>query len=469
MKENSLRDHLNDQLRKLGFGNKLDNAIDFYKNYPSDFFQLPVRERNDKESVDYLLYFKQKDIPGDYELMKYDVLLRMHPEIASLKINAIDVGKLDKSMKQVDWSIDHHSESIIEEMLQSKTGKQKLDQIDKIFIDVNNLHTSSEGNEIAEKLMFKYWSGGPYEPNQFSLQQLKQKYEYKLTIPSAIIISKDQAYEMVQTIAKRSNQTNLITQKTNVMNEQNFEYLKDNIKYMGFGEKLNEQLENNLKQGKDEFQLGFNTDMYFFNSYKASLERSNGEKMDQTFYLNKSKGVTAKEAYNLLEGRSVHKELLAKETQEPYKAWLQLDFKSMDKNNNHVVNQYHENYGFDLKAAFSKFSIADMNDPEKEKALIQSLQKGNVQAVTMEKDGIGTRMFIEANPQFKTVNVFDGQMKRVQKESLEQYKSVKQGGETSKEQKQEVKQDVSKNNKQAVSQKTEAPKIKSSKKKSVSM
>ncbi len=45
------------------------------------------------------------------------------------------------------------------------------------------------------------------------------------------------------------------------MNEKNFEYLKDNIKYMGFGEKLNDQLENNLNQGKDEFQLNFKTEI----------------------------------------------------------------------------------------------------------------------------------------------------------------------------------------------------------------
>ncbi|MEJ7676102.1 MAG: hypothetical protein WKF59_26220 [Chitinophagaceae bacterium] len=381
MKESSLYDHL----QKLGF-EKLDNAISFYKSYPSEFFQLPVRERNDKESVDYWLYFKQKDSPGNYELMKYDVMLRTHPDILYTTINGINVGRLDKSMKQVDWSIDHHSESIIEEMLQSKVGRQKLVLFDKIFIDVNNLHTSAEGKAIAEKLMFKYWSGGPYEPNQFSLQQLKQQYEYKLTIPSAIIITKEHAYELVETVAKRSiNQIKLITQKTNVMNEQNFEYLKDNIKYMGFGEKLNEQLENNLKLGKGEFQLDFktelnkkpfeatlnfrksdNTDRYFFNSYNASLQKSNGEKVDQLFYLNKGKGVTAKEAYNLLEGRSVLKELTNKDNV-PYKAWIQIDFQNKDKHNNNEIKQFHENYGFDLKAAVSKFPISDLNTAEKEK------------------------------------------------------------------------------------------------------
>ena len=39
-------------------------------------------------------------------------------------------------------------------------------------------------------------------------------------------------------------------QKVNIMNKQNFQYLKDNIKYMGFGENTSGALETNLKQGK---------------------------------------------------------------------------------------------------------------------------------------------------------------------------------------------------------------------------
>ena len=144
------------------------------------------------------------------------------------------------------------------------------------------------------------------------------------------------------------------------------------------------------------------TDMYFFNSYHASLQRSNSEKVDQTFYLNKGKGVTAKEAFNLLDGRAVHKELTNKENV-PYKAWLQLDFQKKDKTNNFEVKQFHENYGYDLKAAVSKYAVAELNTPEKEKPLMQSLQRGNVQSVTIEKDGSPQKMFIEANPQYKTV------------------------------------------------------------------
>lgn len=258
----------------------------------------------------------------------------------------------------------------------------------------------------------------------------------------------------------------LITNKNlSIMNEKNFDYLKDNLKYMGFGEKQHEALEANLKEGKEAFQLTFNadvnkkpfeavlqfrksdsSDMYFLNSYQATLERSNGEKKEQTFYLNKGKGVTAKEAYNLLEGRPVFKELINK-ANEPYKAWIQLDFENKDKHQNHEVKQFHENYGYDLKAAVSKFAVKELDGGENEKKLLHSLEKGNIQSVSIEKDGTAVKMFIEANPQYKTVTVYDEHLKRVQKEDLLQYQSVqhlnvKEMKQAAGQEKKEVKEDL---------------------------
>ena len=264
--------------------------------------------------------------------------------------------------------------------------------------------------------------------------------------------------------------------KTNFMNKENLQYLTDNIKYMGFGETLKAELERNLGEGKGEFQLHFkaeinkkpfeatlnfrksdSTDMYFFNNYHASLEKSNGEKNEQTFYLNKGKGVTAKESYNLLDGRAVHKDLTTKEGQ-PYKAWIQLDFENKDKNNNNEVRQFHENYGYDLKAAVEKFAVAEFNDPEKAKSLMQSLEKGNVQSVTIEKDGNSHKMFMEADPQFKKVTLYDSNMKMVAKESLEQYKSGIDKGSK------ELKQDQEHDKKKELKQEPKAEKAKQEKK-----
>ena len=99
------------------------------------------------------------------------------------------------------------------------------------------------------------------------------------------------------------------------------------------------------------------------------------------------------------------------------------------------------------------------------------MQKGNIQSVTIEKDGNSHKIFIEANPQFKSVTLYDGQMKRVQKEALEQYKSVSQsqGKEVKQEKKEELKPDVKKEAKQKIGDQPVGPKKKNSRKKGMSV
>ncbi len=268
------------------------------------------------------------------------------------------------------------------------------------------------------------------------------------------------------------------------MNTENLQYLADSVKYMGFGDKQNEALENHLKEGKESFQMVYtaeinkkpfeatlnfrksdNSDMYFFNSYTASLEKRNGEKVQQLFYLNKGRGVTAKEAYNLLEGRAVYKDLTNK-AGDPYKAWMQLDFDNKGKHDNFEIKQFHENFGYDLKEAVRKYAVAELDGGDKEKALMQSLQKGNIQSVTIEKDGATHKMFMEANPQFKTVNLYDGQMKRIIKEGLDQYLTMEKSQGQEKELKQEIKQDAASDTKQKAAKEIKTPKQKTSRSKS---
>ena len=87
--------------------------------------------------------------------------------------------------------------------------------------------------------------------------------------------------------------------------------------------------------------------MYFFNRYSLLLKTpQQPEPIKQTFYIsNKEDNITLKEGYNMMSGRSVHKELSTKEG-EKYQAWQQLDFKDQDKNGNYKVRQFHQNYGF---------------------------------------------------------------------------------------------------------------------------
>jgi hypothetical protein len=248
------------------------------------------------------------------------------------------------------------------------------------------------------------------------------------------------------------------------MNEKNTEYLKDRLFFLGFGEKINGELEKNIKAQKDQFQLAIDgefskgdkkdvvkylldfskskeNDMYFLNNYKATLKNDDSQKeRSQTFYINKGTGVTAKEAYNLLEGRAVHKKLVNKQD-EPYQAWIQLSAQKNEQGN-HKLQQYHTNYGFDLPKSLEKLPIRELTNPDQKDRLIKSLEKGNLQEVIFLRNDKEEKMFLEANPKDRNVIVYDESMrKQFQgiKEFREEKKEVKEGKEESNSQKQKPK------------------------------
>jgi hypothetical protein len=91
---------------------------------------------------------------------------------------------------------------------------------------------------------------------------------------------------------------------------------------------------------------------------------------------------------------------------------LQLDFQEKDKNDNFKVKQYHTGYGYELEATLNKYPIKELTNEEEKWKLIKSLEKGNLQPVTFVKEGREEKMFIEANPQFKTLNLYDSKMEK---------------------------------------------------------
>nr|WP_295933634.1 hypothetical protein [uncultured Dyadobacter sp.] len=226
------------------------------------------------------------------------------------------------------------------------------------------------------------------------------------------------------------------------MNQKNLEYLKDQLKYSGFGEELQSKLAENLQKaqnefsikhvtryGKDElsvslnFKKSTNSDLYFFNNYRAELQKPAAEgKVSQTFYINnEGRNITQKEAYNLLDGRSVNKDLVNKEGQF-HNAWLKLDFKETAANGNYKMRQFSPQYGFELEKTLAKLPIKELADDAAKVKLFESLERGNRQAVTFQTDQGEQKRFIEANPQFKSVTVYDESQKRI-RQSEDQSKS----------------------------------------------
>lgn len=221
-------------------------------------------------------------------------------------------------------------------------------------------------------------------------------------------------------------------QITNKMNTKNFEYLSDQIKFTGFDEALQDKLKEAILKGEPEFKLNHSThygedivntalhfskskesDMYFFNSYRLTLEKAEAsEKLEQTIYINKSGNITLKEAYNMLNTRAVNKNIANKEGVIS-SDWFQLDFTQKTENGNFKMKRYHENYGYDLEKVLTQYPIRELSNPDFKSNLIDSLKKGNLQIATFQLNGVDTKYRIEANPRFKTINIYDENMQRV--------------------------------------------------------
>lgn len=220
----------------------------------------------------------------------------------------------------------------------------------------------------------------------------------------------------------------LLKNKKIIMTTENLEYLKNQLLFLGFGETLYSQLEAKMKEGKPEFTLQATgefgkdkmeavihfrhstkegQDAYFCNHYVSTLLRED-QNRSQFFYVNnKGQNITFKESCNLLNSRSVYKEITPK-TGEPYHAWLKIDHENIDPKTNYPkLRQYTANYGFDLKEAIGRLDFKGMKYDEQFKKVMKSLQKGNATAAILVKGEKKIPVLLEANPRLKTLNMYD--------------------------------------------------------------
>jgi len=213
------------------------------------------------------------------------------------------------------------------------------------------------------------------------------------------------------------------------MNYENLAYLQDSLKYLGFGDNplLMEQLAGEIEKQPEKLELATEacfeegtrlesklyfsrstrSDMYFFNKYHALLRYLNDpqEKKSQIFYISKGTGVTQKEAFNLLQGRSAYKKLTNMDG-EKYNAWLQLNFDETLPSGNYKTRQFRDHYGYDVAKVLEQYPIRELTQEDVKAGLIRSLQRGNIQQVHFVKKNKTEQVYIEANPRYKTINIY---------------------------------------------------------------
>ncbi|WP_277014349.1 hypothetical protein [Flavobacterium lindanitolerans] len=129
--------------------------------------------------------------------------------------------------------------------------------------------------------------------------------------------------------------------------------------------------------------------------------------------------ITKEAAYNLVSGRSVYFDEIRK--------WVQLDFKRTDENGSFQIRQFARKNGLDIEKVVSRYPITELAKEDSRLELLQSLRKGNLQSVSFLIEDREQKKFIEASPQFKTINIYDSSMKR----EVHQYLNEGTKGQTS--------------------------------------
>ena len=206
------------------------------------------------------------------------------------------------------------------------------------------------------------------------------------------------------------------------MKPENLKFLSDQILYCGFGKELEKKLQNAMTKGKDEFSLNTkisyatfdgekeasyklnfkkgNDDMYFFNSYHITLNNETAK-----MFVNRGeKNITSKEAFNLMEGRPVYRELQTKGG-EKYNAWVQIKPETL-KEDNVRYQLYNDKYGFDAKAAINAINEHGFYFNFNSDNTISNLKKGNL--VEIHDADRATKLLVAANPGERGLSIFNG-------------------------------------------------------------
>jgi hypothetical protein len=243
-----------------------------------------------------------------------------------------------------------------------------------------------------------------------------------------------------------------------IMNEQSFDYVKNQLFYLGFGEEvakpLREKMEQNLteftvphtrKFGQDEthsilhFSKGDrkDKDMTFFNRADITLKQPGKEDLTQTFFFGKEHNYTLQERYNMMDGRAAYREqpkmapveengeVKMKPTGETYYAWRGLDFKNADQYGNFNPKVMFWNHQKEV----AKYSIKGIEENYDKQRLITKLEKGNKVDVTLVRDGHETQAKLVANPRMARLDFYDsnGQsliVRKVEKQAVDQTQKV---------------------------------------------
>ena len=421
----------------------IDLQIGQKLHYKEDVFEV-TRFAKDKNGQDMVI-LKDPSIGSGIEIPWYRSKLEEIIESGQYKIASVNstIGnKINNSFNTVEQMETTEQEVATKATIEEKFKEIPQQQNQNNDVKVGQKFQFKESNSVLEvvKIDKNAHRDGSDELTMkpIGVNVGNQEFNWsKLALDTAIKEGK------VVEVAQQQQQQ---TQSSPQLSQQQFtqlNYLKNQVKYLGLGEdtKLHKDLENAILSPEDKVTVRAeynypdrlmkgNTATFdlnltkteqggvFLNSYRANLTTKNGEERTQTFKVQKENSITAKEAINLLEGRSVKidHDVVDKETGELSRteSFIKLNMKEPKTDyGNYKYEWYNKNaYGVDIDNIMQKSNLTFANDIERERTK-KHLEKGNITQVTFQQENRQIQGFAVLNPQWKMLNLYDSAMNRV--------------------------------------------------------
>lgn len=281
----------------------------------------------------------------------------------------------------------------------------------------NNSSLLKEKLHHYERIATKYRGSANIE-EQFALRMLKQEKDKvsKQLYPNLLVrlFRKVIARPLVEQIALRQDLKQVV---------QNRKLLHDLVQRIGF-RNLSTMIDHQIRLGHEQFtmpnsyyisekerldhQLTFaknQSGQYQFEGYKTTLksESKPGENRSHYFKIQEGHFIDTTQAYNLLAGRAVQKD----------GSWIQFDLNDKDSNGNYRIKEFHSGYGYDLEKALDQLPLKELSNKTGTDRLQDALRQGSREPVTLIKNENEHQFYIEASPQFKSLNIYDEHLRKI--------------------------------------------------------
>ena len=334
----------------------------------------------------------------------------------------LDTGILYSFISDLAWENDTKKMDSLKQVYLSFSPEEKE------FIDKNAVREGANSiEEVFEKVLPKD-----------AKEKLENKINNFLNTVKQMETTEQKGIPNDVTVDRVTDVTNQLTEKQFTQ----LNYLKNQVKYLGLGEdpKMHKDLENAILSPEDKTTVRVeynhpdklmkgNTVTFdlniakteqggvFLNSYRANLTTKNGEERSQSFKVQKENSITAKEAINLLEGRSVKIEhdMVDKETGELSRteSFIKLKMKEPKTDyGNYKYEWYNKGYGVDVDNIMQKSNLVFADDIQRERTK-KHLEKGNITQAPFMNENRQVQGFAVLNTQWKSLTLSDSSMNRL--------------------------------------------------------